>query len=210
MPARLVVVPDAPDEPSLRQAADCLAAGEVVAFPTDTLYGLAVDPRNAAAVARLYDVKGRPADRAVPLVAADLDQVVEQVGRLTPLALQLAGRFWPGPLSLVIPASPSLVPGIVAPDGTVAVRVPAHPVARGLARMAGHPVTATSANRSGRPPAVTPEEVVRELGDGVALVLDAGPAPGGPPSTVVRVTADRIELVREGAVAWTRVLEWLQ
>lgn len=210
MPRRVVVDPVVPDEGLLREAAGRLAAGEVVAFPTDTLYGLAVDPRSGRAVRKLREVKGRAAALAIPLIAADLGQVLAQVGRVTETGRRLAEAFWPGPLSLVIEASTDLVPGVVAPDGTVAVRVPAHAVARGLARVAGHPITATSANRSGQPPAVTAAEVERALGDLIELVVDAGAAPGGPPSTMVRVVGDRAELVRAGAIAWSRVLELLQ
>ncbi len=206
MPKRLKVDPLEPDERLLREAAAWLAAGEVVAFPTDTLYGLAVDARNAEAVRTLHDVKGRPAQLALPVIAADLDDVVRHVGRLTDLDRRLAEAFWPGPLSLVIEASPELAAGVVAADGTVAVRVPAHAVARGLARAAGRPLTATSANRSGESPAVSPDDVERTLGDRIGLIVDGGPAPGGPPSTIVRVAGGRVELVRAGAVPWSRVL----
>jgi L-threonylcarbamoyladenylate synthase len=210
MPKRLVVDPEAPDEQLIREAVARLAAGEIVAYPTDTLYGLAVDPRDARAVRRLYEAKGRPPALAIPLVAADLDQVLAHVGRLAPEARRLAERFWPGPLSLVIEARGRFAAGVLAPDGTVAVRVPAHAVARAIARTAGHPITATSANRSGAPPAATPDAVAAALGDRVGLIVDGGAAPGGPPSTMVRVVAGRVELVREGAVPWARVLEWLQ
>ena len=207
MARRLIIDPRAPDAERLRDVADALAAGAVVAYPTDTLYGLAVDPRNPAAVHRLLALKGRAPDTAVPVIAADLEQVEAQAGRLTALDRRLAERFWPGPLSLVIDAWTSLAPGVVGADGTVAVRVPAHAVARAIARLAGHPITATSANRSGARPPATADDVVAGLGDAVAIVVDAGPTPGGAPSTIVRVREGRMDLVREGAIPWARVLE---
>jgi L-threonylcarbamoyladenylate synthase len=210
MARRLIIDPRAPDAERLREVADALAAGEVVAYPTDTLYGLAVDPRNAVAVHRLFALKGRAPDMAVPVIAADLEQVEAQTGRLTGLDRRLAERFWPGPLSLVIDAWPSLAPGVMSADGTVAVRVPAHAIARAIARLAGHPITATSANRTGAPPPATAGEVLAGLGDAVAMVVDGGPTPGGAPSTIVRVREGRVALVREGAIPWARVLELQQ
>jgi L-threonylcarbamoyladenylate synthase len=187
-----------------------LRAGAIVAFPTDTLYGLAVDPRNTTAVAELFSAKGRAAAEAVPLIACDVEQVERQAGRLSPLARRLADRFWPGPLSLVIPADDALAPAVHAYSGRVAVRVPAHPVAVRLARMAGFPLTATSANRSGEPAATTPDEVAKMLADRIAAVLDAGPTRGGAPSTIVDVTGTVPRLVREGATPWWRVLKFLE
>ena len=207
MTRRLIIDPRTPEPERLQEAADLLRAGEVLAYPTDTLYGLAADPRNPAAVRRLFDLKGRAADTAVPVIACDLEQVESHAGRLTDLDRRLAGRFWPGPLSLVLEAWPSLAPGVAAADGTVAVRVPDHAIARALARLAGHPLTATSANRTGEKPAATADEAIAALGGGVAMVVDGGPTTGGAPSTIVRVRAGRVVLVREGAIAWARVLE---
>lgn len=199
----------APDPELLQRAAAALRAGEIVAFPTDTFYGLAVDPTIGAAVARLFEAKGRPADRAVPLIAADAAGIAQMFGALTADARRLADRFWPGPLSLVLTAPPSFA-AVAAADGTVAVRVPAHDVARGLARAAGGTITATSANLSGAPPAIAAHSVVASLGAAVAVVLDGGDAPGGTPSTIVDARARPVRLVRAGAVPWERVLECLR
>lgn len=176
-------------------------------LPTDTLYGLSVDPFNVEAVHRVFAAKGRPADRATPLIAADMDQVSSQVGRLTSLGQALAGAFWPGPLTLIVPARPTLA-AVADKASSVAVRVPAHPVARALCRAAGIPLTATSANRSGRAPVADATQLDAELTAGVDLLLDAGRAPGGPPSTIVDTTGDRLRLVRLGAVPWERVLDF--
>ena len=199
-----------PDADVLREAAAVLTAGGIVAYPTDTFYGLAVDPRDGIAVRRLFAAKGRASQAAVPLIAADADQVEAHVGELSAMARRLAEALWPGPLTLVIPAGPGLAPELLGGGGTVAVRVPAHAVAVGLARAAGHLITSTSANRSGEQPAREAAEVVAAMGDRVALVLDAGVCAGGLPSTVVDVTAGVPRLVRTGAVPWNRVLRSLE
>ena len=209
LPRRLTVDPDRPDSAVLNPAVDALAAGGVVAFPTDTLYGLAVDPRRSDAARRLFAVKRRPAGLAVPLVAADASQIELVVRSLTPLARRLAGRWWPGPVSIVLDASPELDPRLVDAAGTVALRVPAHSLARRLAERFHHPITATSANRSGEPPAADAASVVEALGCEVSLVVDGGPTAGGPPSTIVDARGDAPALIREGVVPWDRVLQSL-
>lgn len=206
---RVVIDPLFPDIGVLNQAVATLAAGGIVAFPTDTLYGLAVDPRNEPAVDRLFRVKGRSSDHALPLVAADFAQA-QQVGVLPPLARRLATRFWPGPLTLVVRATRGLAPSVHADSGKVAVRVPAHVVARELARLVEHPITSTSANRSGASPPADADAVVSMLGEDIDLVLDAGETTGGLPSTIVDVTGAPMRLVRAGAVPWERVVELLK
>ena len=204
---RLCVNPLEPDPGALAIAAAMIARGGVVALPTDTLYGLAVDPRLDAAVASLYRVKKRNADQPLSVVAADEAQVEQCVGPLRDAARRLARRFWPGPLTLVIEAAPGLAAALHSPTGRVAVRVPAHAIAREVAARAGFVLTATSANRSGCPPAATADEVEVALGSLVDLLLDAGPAPGGAPSTVIDATGPVPVLLRAGAVTWERVLE---
>jgi L-threonylcarbamoyladenylate synthase len=208
---RVVTVdPLTPAPEALREAAEALAAGLVVAFPTDTLYGLAVDPRNARAVERVYAVKGRGLGQPLPLIACDETQVADQAGALTPLARRLARGFWPGPLALVLDARPSLDTRVHAATGRVAVRVPAHALARALARTVGHPITATSANIAGEPAATTATELSRALAGRIDLVLDGGPTTGGLPSTIVDATGSTPALVRAGVVPWARVLEFLK
>jgi L-threonylcarbamoyladenylate synthase len=204
---RLAIDVRAPLGPQLAAAADAISRGLVVAFPTDTLYGLAADPRSERALARLFDLKGRDADRVVALAAADLAQV-RQVAQVNDAAARLAEAFWPGPLTLVLPRRPGLEAPLAGGGHTVGIRVPDHPVARALALVCGHPVTATSANRTGRHPLADPGEVVRQL-PALDLIVDAGPAPGGAPSTVVDLSQGPPILVRSGAVPWNRVLESL-
>jgi L-threonylcarbamoyladenylate synthase len=204
---RVSIDPSAPDLAILRRAAQIILDGGIVALPTDTLYGLAVDPFEPEAVDRLYSVKRRPGGLLIPLIAADEAQVEQHVGRMSPMARRLAARFWPGPLTLVIEASPRLAPSIHRGSGRVAVRVPDHAVARGLAEVAGQPLTSTSANRSGQPAPSTADEVEAALADSIDLLLDGGPTPGRLPSTIVDVVDPSPRLVRAGAVAWERVLE---
>jgi L-threonylcarbamoyladenylate synthase len=205
---RVTVAAQEPDASAIAAVADALRAGMVVAYPTDTLYGLAVDPRQDGAVERLFALKGRSARIALPLVAADVDQA-RDAGELGPAELTLAAAFWPGPLSIVVPARSLVSRGVLGGGTTVAIRVPAHPAARALAAAAGFCITATSANVSGEPAAVWADEVARML-PGVDVVLDAGRAAGGPPSTIVAVTQAGPLLVRAGAVAWDRVIKSLQ
>jgi L-threonylcarbamoyladenylate synthase len=191
---------------AIEQAARLILAGGVVALPTDTLYGLAADPRRADAVARVADIKERPAERALPLIAADLDQVAACIGALPPMARALALAFWPGPLTLVLDAPSTLAPEVSGGTGRVGVRVPAHDVARALCRACGSPLTATSANVSGAPASAFPDEVERTIGARIDLLLDAGPTPGGAASTIVDVTGSEPRLIRAGAVPWSEVV----
>lgn len=184
----------------LAAAAERLRGGGVVAYPTETFYGLGALASDPAAVARLVRAKGRPDGKPLPLLAADLAQV-EAVAELTPLARRLAAALWPGPLTLVLAARPGLHPAITGGGGTVGVRVTSSPVAAALARSAGGALVATSANLAGEPPAADAGALAAGLVARIDLVLDAGPAPGGLPSTVVAVEGARLRLLRAGAVA---------
>ena len=202
---RLVVDPARPDPAAIERAAQSLQRGGVVAIPTDTLYGLAVDPFNAAAVARVFAIKGRGDERQLPLVAANTAQVRAWIGELPALAARLAQRFWPGPLTLVMRAPLALAAGVTGDRETVGIRVPAHAVARALCSAFARPLTATSANMSGKPATDDPDEVASSLGDRLDVLLDSGPTPGGPPSTIVDVTGAEPQLIRSGAVSWADV-----
>lgn len=194
---------------NIERAVEVLRSGGVVAYATDTLYGLAVDPRSPVAVARLFMVKGRQPGHAIPLIAGDLGQA-EEAATFDPLARRLAEAFWPGPLSLVLDARPGMDEALLAADHSVAIRVPGSAVARGLAARFGSCITATSANLSGRPAPATPDEVNRELADRIDLLLDTGPSAGGAPSTIVDTRGGSLQLARAGAVAWDRVLRSVQ
>jgi L-threonylcarbamoyladenylate synthase len=195
---------------NLQPAVEWLRAGRVVAFPTDTYYGLAVDPLSADAVRMLFDVKGREPGMAVPLVAASLEQVERACGLLPAQARRLAEAFWPGPLSLIVDAPPGIAAEVQGDHRSVAIRVPAHPVARELCDAWGGPLTATSANRSGEPAARAVEELQALLSDRRIQIVDAGQTPGGAPSTIVDARATPPALVRAGAIPWERVLDFLK
>ena len=204
------------DAALIAQAAALIAGGEIVGYPTETFYGLAADPRNPRAIERIFEAKGRRSEEPLPLIASDLVQVERWFGPLGPRALLLAQQCWPGPLTLVLPLPGDVFLGhglpatLTAGRATIAVRVPAHPLARALAEAAGGLITSTSANPSGLPAATTADEVKRSLGDRVALVIDGGTTPGGAPSTIVDVNTPQPTLVRAGVLPWERVLNLLQ
>jgi L-threonylcarbamoyladenylate synthase len=202
---RLAIDARRPDTVALEEAAALILAGEIVAVPTDTLYGLAADPFSTIAVARVFRAKGRSGERALALIAADIAQIEFHLGPLSPEARRLASAFWPGPLTLLVPRPPAMPDAVTGGLGQVGIRVPAHAVARGLCRVSARPLTATSANPSGAPAPADPGDVARTLNDAIALLLDAGPAPGGPPSTIVDVSGGELRLVRSGAIPWEEV-----
>ena len=206
---RLTVDALAPDPAAIAAAADVLRRGGIVAYPTDTLYGLAVDPRSERAVRRLFEVKGRDPRAAVTLIAADVAQA-QEAGAFGASELALARGFWPGPITIVVPVSGGIAPSLTGELTTVGVRVPGHAAARALAAAFGWCITATSANRSGQPPASTADEAASALHGAIDALVDAGPAPGGPPSTIVEFAHGRPVMRRRGAIAWDRVLESLQ
>lgn len=174
---------------------EAVACHGVIALPTETFYGLAVRPDDRVAVEALLVLKGRPADKALPLVAADLRQVEELV-LVPPGWRDRLARTWPAPLSVVLP----VVRPLAACEATAAVRVPAHDLLRALLLELG-PLTATSANRAAAPALSDPEMVARDLGPGLEVLLDGGPSPGGLPSTLLDLTADPPKMLRPGAFA---------
>ena len=187
------------------RAAEVLRGGGLVVYPTETFYGLGALLASAQAVARLALAKLRPEGKPLPLVAADLAMARTVAAAFPPLAERLAARFWPGPLTLVVPAAPGLPPEVTG-DGTVGVRVPGSALARDLSRLAGGPLTSTSANLSGGPPVTRPGDLDPGLLSRVEAVLDGGTVPGGLPSTVVALEAGGPRLLRPGAVPWEAVL----
>jgi tRNA threonylcarbamoyl adenosine modification protein (Sua5/YciO/YrdC/YwlC family) len=175
---------------ALAEARACLERGELVVLPTETVYGLAADPAVPGAVERLLAAKERPPDKPIPwlIPEAGWEALPGLAGCAT--ALALGRRYWPGPVTLVVDT----------PDGSRGYRMPDHPVAAALLRLVGRPLAVSSANRSGQPPAATAADAARALGAAAALILDAGPAPVGIASTVVRVRGTALEVLREGAV----------
>jgi len=193
------------DHPAaLGDALDVLRRGGLVAFPTDTVYGVGAMAFDAAAVERVYVAKGRDTAKAVPILLADqagLAEIAEEIGEE---ARKLVEAFWPGSLTIVV-RKRDAVPQAISQRGTIGVRVPAHPVALELLRAAG-PLATTSANRSGAPDPMAAEDVAAGLGDRIDLILDGGRAPGGRPSTVVDCTVSPPALVREGPISMSQIL----
>ncbi|MFO7942054.1 MAG: L-threonylcarbamoyladenylate synthase [Bacillota bacterium] len=191
-------------EECIRKAAELIAAGELVAYPTETVYGLAADALNAMAVKKVFEAKGRPQSRPLLVAVRDLESARDLVTEVPERARLLAGVFWPGPLSIVLSASSRVPKAITAGTGSVGLRCPAHPVSRALVEAAG-PITSPSANISGRPSPKTAREVLGDLEGRMAAVIDAGPAPGGRESTVVDLRED-VKILREGAIGASEIL----
>jgi len=183
---------------ALPQAVAVLQRGGLVAFPTDTVYGVGAMAFEAAAVQRLYEVKGRSAEKAIAVLVAGEADLARVARALTPSARTLAHRFWPGPVTLVVPKHPAL-PEAVSALPTVGVRQPDHAVAQALLALAG-PLAVTSANLSGQPSATTAEAVLAQLDGRIDLLLDGGPTPGGVASTVIDCTAEPPKILRLGPI----------
>ena len=182
-------------------AASSVAGGGVVIYPTETFYGIGASAFDRAACDRVFEMKGRPKERALPCIVGRLSDL-PRIASPSALARRLTEAFWPGPLTLVLPAAE----GVVAVDsGTVAVRLSSHPVAAELARRAG-PLTSTSANRAGEPASVRIESIADEVRSAADWILDSGETPGGPASTIVDATGEAPRLLREGAVDFEAVV----
>jgi len=188
------------DPHSLVLAANLLRQGEVIALPTDTVYGVGALAFNAKAVAKIYAVKKRPANKAIPVFVASVDDLGRVCSDVPPGFLPLLKAHWPGALTVILPASPGL-PGVVTNYGnTVAVRIPKHPVVLNLLALLKAPLAVTSANLSGQPPPAVPAEIKRQLEGRIPLILDDGPRPGGIPSTILDITQSPPQILRQGAV----------
>lgn len=191
------------EEGWLEQAIAVLRSSGLVAFPTDTVYGVGALAFDNAAIEQIYLVKDRAVEKAIPVLIGEIEQLAEVVAESPPSALRLAARFWPGPLTLVLPRHPNLPPAI-STTPTVGVRLPDHAIARALLRAVG-PMAVTSANLSGRASPVTPGEVLEQLGGRIPLILDGGATPGGIPSTVVDCSGESPRLLRPGPIPFESV-----
>ncbi len=188
------------DHPSaIAHTLDVLNHGGLVVFPTDTVYGLAALPFQAQSIERLYVVKGRSSQKAIAILLGKLAHLEQVASEMNPMAMRLAEKFWPGPLTLVVQRNPGL-PAVLTPDNTIGVRMPDHPVALELLRQSG-PLAVTSANLSGRENTVTAQEVINQLRGRIHLVLDGGHIPGGIPSTVVDCTGPQPVILRKGPIS---------
>jgi L-threonylcarbamoyladenylate synthase len=204
---RIVLDPDSPEGwgGPIARAVHLLRNGETVAFPTDTVYGLGADPTREDAIASLFRAKGRPEEKPIALLVADPEDVRQVAAEVTHEAERLMDRFWPGALTLVLPASPSLPAALLGGKTTVGVRMPDHPLALALLRAWGAPLAVTSANRSGEQDRCSGREVETALKGHVPLVLDGGRTPGSAPSTVVDLTVSPPRVLRLGPITEARI-----
>ena len=190
---------------AIANALEVLLSGGLVAFPTDTVYGVGALVFDEKTVESIYAAKERPVEKAIPVLigdAVDLNQVADEI----PMpAARLIALFWPGPLTVLVPKKSSL-PTVVSATSTVGVRVPDHELARSLLRLAG-PMAVTSANISSQPSPTTAEEVLTQLGNRIAMILDGGRTPGGVSSTLVDCTGDEIQILREGPISKETLLK---
>ena len=192
-------------EVELEAAVRFLREGGVVAIPTDTLYGLAADAFNSDAIERVFAIKERPEGMALPVLLSDTEQLSIVTLEASEAVRILAEAYWPGPMTLIVRKAEGLPPRLTAGQATVAVRAPAHPVPRELARRLGRPITGTSANISGAPDPQSLDELRRQVGERVDCVVSAGPAPAGTASTIVDLTDDAPKLIREGAIPFAEI-----
>ena len=189
----------ASEKDTLTRALELLHSGGLVAFPTDTVYGVGSLAFDGNAIDSIYAAKDRPVEKAIPILISDMHELDKVAIDIPESAHNLASRFWPGPLTILVPKRPDL-PQAVSATATVGVRVPDHAVARALLRLAG-PMAVTSANTSGAQSPVTADEVYRQLGGRIPLIIDGGRTPGGVPSTLVDCTTPELTILREGPIS---------
>ena len=196
----LKIDPWKPDEEKLAEAIRILLEGGVAAFPTETFYGLGADARNEAAVEKIFRIKGRNFRNPLSVIVANDREVIPLVEEIPATAKILMQTFWPGPLTLIFRAAPSISSRLTGGTGKIGIRVSSHPVARFLAAGLAGPLTATSANLSGGPECSSADAVIRTLGDLADAVIDGGPTPGGSGSTILDITVSPPRILREGAI----------
>lgn len=185
----------------LHDAVAALRARELVVYPTETFYGIAADPFSSSALEKLFAIKGRDPQKPIALIAADSQMAFEVAREVPRVARHLAVAFWPGPLTIVLPARVGFPAQLVGPDGGVGIRVSPHPIARALSEGIGRPITATSANRSGEDPATTLRAARESLGDRIKVFLEGGTLSASAPSTVIVCDAKGFRIIRVGAIS---------
>jgi L-threonylcarbamoyladenylate synthase len=210
MPA-LVFKVDTPEsmQMALNHAKEVILSGGVVAVPTESFYGLGVNVMDENAIHRLMSIKKRPEKNPILILISSADELERYVVQVPPVAVKLIHHFWPGGLTLVFQGKENLSPLLTSSLGQIGVRLSSHPVPTGLVRLAGSAITGTSANVSGEPPCRSAAEVMNALGDGIDLVIDGGETPGGKASTVLDVTVQPPEILREGMISRDLLLPFL-
>jgi L-threonylcarbamoyladenylate synthase len=194
---------------ALRMARHLLREGEIVAFPTDTVYGIGANAFERFAVRQIFAIKKRPPDKALPVFIAQVDDLNQVTRRVPNQAWLLLQTLWPGALTVVLPKNPKLPDDVTAGQNTVAVRIPNHPICLELVTRVGHPLAVTSANLSGLPTPTTAKAVADQLGEDLPLVLDGGPSPTSQPSTIIDLSVTPPRILRQGGLTLTALREFL-
>jgi L-threonylcarbamoyladenylate synthase len=209
MPEVLKIDPENPDKYLLTKAVQIIEKGGVIAYPTETFYGLGADGRNENAIERIFLIKGRDIKNPLSVIIGDRRDVRDLVEGIPDSALRLMETFWPGALTLVFTASRNVSSRLTAGTGKIGVRVSSHPIATALAKELRHPITATSANPSGAGECTSVHEVIKCIGDKIDAVIDGGRTPGGKGSTIIDVTIHPPAILREGAISGPLILRAL-
>ncbi|MGH7598093.1 MAG: L-threonylcarbamoyladenylate synthase [bacterium] len=204
-----IIVADSknPNNAAITAAVNALQKRSVIAYLTDTLYGLGGDARSTLAIAKVFALKGRSAEKALPVIIGEKSMLLDYAGEIPPTAEALIEQFWPGPLTLIFKATLTVPMMLIGDTGKIAIRLPATRLAREISNGLGAPIIATSANRSGEPVAGSAQEIAEIFGKGLALVLDSGPPLNRQPSTILDVTTQPPRLIRAGAVSTTEVIK---
>jgi L-threonylcarbamoyladenylate synthase len=198
-----------PDDSMIAEASSILRSGGVVAYPTETFYGLGADGQNEEAIKKIFLIKGRNFKNPISVIVGNVNDVRGLVDEVPEIALHLMERFWPGALTIIFKASPDISDHLTAGTGKIGIRLSSHPIATALARKLGHPITATSANFSGNNECTSADEVIQGIGDQVDAVIDGGQTPGGLGSTIIDVTTDPPAILREGVIPKYKISESL-
>jgi L-threonylcarbamoyladenylate synthase len=209
MPLILNIDPVHPDKPTLGKAVDILRSGGIIAYPTETFYGLGVDAENREAIEKIFPVKGRDFKNPVALIMGDEEPLTRFASYVPAYGHTLMERFWPGPLTLVCKATPAVSDILTAGSGRIGIRISSHPIARLLSQILGRPMTATSANLSGHPECTAASDVIEQIGEWIDAVIDGGKTPGGLGSTILDVTGNAPVVLRAGVVSETAIREVL-
>ncbi len=197
-------------EEELKPAAQAIQHGRVVAFPTDTFYGLGADPFNLSAIERVYQIKGRPRSKPLLLLIDKIEQAKMLTAEIPDTFAEIAKEFWPGPLTIVLRASDRLPLKVTGGTGNIGLRLPACKLARSLIRSSGTPLTATSANLSTLPSCSSASQVLGQIGGRVDVIVDGGAVPANKPSTVIDLTGPKMQVIREGAIRSIQLKKWLE
>lgn len=205
MPYLLKTDPEKPDATFIEEVLRILKAGGVIAYPTETFYGLGCDSQNEKAVEKIYQIKGRLFTSPLSVIVGNMNDAFSLLQDIPPSGHRLMEKFWPGPLTLVFTASPKVLPRLTAHTGKIGVRISSHPLAAMIAATLARPITATSANITGAKESVSADEVIQNFGNSLDAVIDAGPTSGGKGSTILDMTVNPPVLLREGVIPFAVV-----